>query len=217
MATGLRSTPTATTQPWLVKRGALAYWQELPLALAAGGAALVTAVPLVVAILAGTPGWLRAITTVPPALALTGLAEFAAAIGRGDRPRAALLRRLDPVLALLLAGGTALAGSGLAAGGGFAVAGAVAGAGLLLVFPYALAYGALRGRRGLAALRGGTILVAYRPVWALTLVALGCLGGFAIVASVGVLAPVILPLLLTIAATQTAWLLDEIDALQSRS
>jgi len=53
-------------------------------------------------------------------------------------------------------------------------------------------------------------------VWALTLVALGCLGGFAVVASAGVLAPAVPPLLLTIAATQTAALLDEIDARQAK-
>jgi hypothetical protein len=90
------------------------------------------------------------------------------------------------------------------------------GAALLLVAPSALAYGAVRGRRGWSALRGGLILAVYRPVWALTLVALGCLGGFAVVASAGVLAPAVPPLLLTIAATQTAALLDEIDARQAR-
>jgi len=85
---------------------------------------------------------------------------------------------------------------------------------MLLVLPYTLSYGALRGRRGLQALRGGLILVAYRPIWAFTLVAIGVLGAFAVVATAGVLAPVVAPLLLTIAATHTAALLDEIDARQ---
>ena len=83
-----------------------------------------------------------------------------------------------------------------------------------LVLPSAFAYGAVRERHGLRALRGGLILVAMRPGWALTLAALGCLGGFAVAASGGVLLPVVPPLLLTIAATQTAELLGRVDELQ---
>ena len=192
----------------LTKRGFLAFWRELPRCLAAGALVLVTAIPLAVAIVWAAPYAIVAGATVPPALALTGLARFAAAVARGDVPRLALLREVDPVLAAVLAAGCAVVP--------FGVAGAVIGAGLLLVIPYALVYGAIRGRRGLTALRGGVILAGYRPSWALTLVALACLDGFAVAASAGVLAPVALPLLLTVAATQTAALLAEIDALQGR-
>jgi hypothetical protein len=207
----------AVTSQALAKRGLLECWHELPRAIAAGACFLASAVPFAVAAVAGAPGWIPALATVPPALALTGLARFAAATARGDRPRLALLLDVDPVLALVLAGGGSLAGIALASGGGAALAGGLGAAVLLLVLPYALAYGALRGRRGLRAVRGAAILVAYRPAWALTLVALGCLGGFAVVASAGVLALVAPPLLLTVAAVQTAALLDEIDALQGRS
>ncbi|GAA1011815.1 hypothetical protein Aple_013300 [Acrocarpospora pleiomorpha] len=202
------------TLPWLVKSGVQACWHELPRCLAAGVFGLAAAVPLLVAILAAAPTWMLAAATVPIALALTGLARFAAALACGDGPRLAMLRQVDPALALLLAAGVSLAGFGLASGGAAALAATLGAAGLLLVFPYSLVYGALRGRYGLQALRGGAILVAYRPSWAFTLVGLGWLGGFAVAASTGVLAVVVLPLLLAITATQTLALLGEIDELQ---
>ncbi len=59
--------------------------------------------------------------------------------------------------------------------------------------------------------------MAFKPLWALTIVALHWLGGFAAAASTGVLAVVIVPLLLVVTATQTIGLLDEIDTLQSRT
>jgi len=203
--------------PRLATRGAVLLWHELPRGLAAGGAWLAAALPLVLASVAGAPGWILAAATVPPALALTGLAAFAATVARGDGPRLALLRRADPVLALFVAAGASLAGAGLTAGGPAALSGGVGGAVLLLVAPYALAYGALRDRHGLAALRGGAILVAFRPAWAFALVLCCGAGGLVTVASAGILAVVVLPLLLAVAASMTAALLDEIDALQARA
>ncbi|GAA0384825.1 hypothetical protein Acor_47960 [Acrocarpospora corrugata] len=212
----MRATATATL-PWLVKRGVLVFWHELPRSVVVGVIGLASAVPLMASVIVAAPAWMLAAATVPPSLALTGMARFAAAAVCGDGPRLALLRRLDPVLALLLAAGLSLAGLGLASGGGAALAGTVGCAGLLLVFPYALAYGAIRGRYGLTALRGGAILVAFRPSWAFTLVGLGWLGGFAVAASTGVLAVVVLPLLLAITGVLTVALLDEVDALQART
>ncbi|GAA3216834.1 hypothetical protein ACFO1B_15640 [Dactylosporangium siamense] len=206
-----------STVPGLATRAAVLCWHELPRSLAAGGAWLAATVPLLLAALAGAPGWILALAAVPPALVLTGLAAFAATVARGDGPRLALLRRVDPVLALLLAGGAGLAALGLTAGGPAALAGGAGGAVLLLVAPYALAYGALRDRRGLAALRGGAILVAFRPAWAFALVVLAGAGGLLAVASAGILAVVVLPLLLAVASAMTAALLDEIDALQGRA
>ncbi|WP_433204773.1 hypothetical protein ACQP00_36560 [Dactylosporangium sp. CS-047395] len=188
------------TLPALTWSGATAFWHELPRNLTAGLVLGLSAVPLGAALLAGAPGWVAAAAVLPVTLALTGLAALTA----DDRGLAAL-RRVDPVLALLLS----VAGLALLAPWGVVPAAAV-----LLVGPYALAYGAVRGRRGLAALRGGVILAAYRPAWALTLTALTVLGAFAAAASAGVLAPVVAPLLLTIAARQTTALLAEIDTLQ---
>ncbi|MEO3928440.1 hypothetical protein ABGB07_31900 [Micromonosporaceae bacterium B7E4] len=201
---------TAAPLPWLVKRGLLALWRELPVALVAGALTLAAAIPLAVAAGTAAPGWLLAGTTVPAALGLTGLAHFAAGVADGDATRMRGLR-LDPVLALVLAGGGTLAGLGLSVGGVAALAGAAGAAVLLVVAPLALAYGGVRGRTGLAALRGGTILAAVRPSWALTLLALGVLGGFAAVASLGILAIAVLPLLATVASSVVAGLVEEIN------
>lgn len=186
--------------------GATASWHELPRATAAGAVTLVAAVPLSAALLSGAPRWLAAAAVLPVLLALTGVAGFAAQVARGDGPSLAALRRVDPVLALVLS----VAGSALLTPWGVLPAAAV-----LIVGPYALAYGAVRGRRGLAALRGGVILAAYRPAWALTLTGLTVVSAFAVAASAGVLALVVAPLLLAVAAGQTATLLAEIDARQS--
>ncbi|MER7276504.1 hypothetical protein ABT369_18875 [Dactylosporangium sp. NPDC000244] len=191
-----------TTLPALAWSGATAFWHELPRNLGAGLLLGLSAVPLGAALLTGAPGWVAAAATLPVTLALTGLAALTA----GEDPRLAALLRVDPVLAALLS----VAGLALLAPWGVVPAAAV-----LIVGPYALAYGAVRGKRGLAALRGGVILAAYRPAWALTLTGLTVLGAFAAAASAGVLALVAAPLLLTIAARQTAALLGEIDALQA--
>ena len=192
----------------VVKEGAVASWHELPRTLAAGAVTLAGAAPPAGALLSGAPRWLAAAAILPMLLALTGVASFAAQVARGDGPSLAALRRVDPVLALVLS----VAGLALLAPWGVVPAAAVVIAG-----PYALAYGAVRGRPGLAAVRGGVILAAYRPAWALTLTGLTVIAGFAAAASAGVLALVVAPLLLTIACRQTAVLLGEIDALQSET
>ncbi|XVU22760.1 hypothetical protein ACQPZJ_36630 [Actinoplanes sp. CA-054009] len=192
-----------TNETW---SGATAFWHELPRTLAAGAVTLAASVPLSFCLLYGAPRWLAAAAVLPILVSLTGVASFAAQVARGDGPSLSALRRVDPVLALLLSV------SGLAL---LAPWGAVPAAAVVIVGPYALAYGAVRGKRGPAALRGGAILAAYRPAWALTLTGLTVLAGFAAAASAGVLAFVVAPLLLTIAARQTGALLAEIDAVQS--
>ncbi|WP_061293889.1 hypothetical protein [Herbidospora cretacea] len=189
-----------------LKPAFLLFWRELPRAVVAGLFFLLSCVPLIAGHLASGPGWMIALATLPPSLALTSVARFCALVARGEGPRLAELRRFDPVLGLFAAGCAVLTGVTV-----------VAGALAMIVLPYALAYGALRDRPGLKALRGGAILVAFKPLWALTIVALHWLGGFAAAASTGVLAVVIVPLLLVVTATQTLGLLDEIDTLQSRT
>ncbi|MCY1138119.1 hypothetical protein OWR29_08935 [Actinoplanes sp. Pm04-4] len=185
--------------------GATAFWHELPRTLVAGALTLLSSAPLATALLSGAPRWLAAVTVLPLMLALTSVAAFAAGVADGQRGR---LGRPDPVLALLLS----VAGPALLTPWGVLPAAAV-----VIVGPFALAYGAVRGRRGLTAVRGGAILAAYRPSWALTLTGLTVLTGFAAVASAGVLALVAAPLLLTVAARQTTNLLTEIDARQSQA
>jgi hypothetical protein len=211
----MAATMTTTSLPWLVRRGAVALWHELPGCLVAGVLAIAATAPLVAGAALHVPGWLLAPAAVPPALALTGIARYIAGVVRGHGELRALFR-VDPVLAVVLAGVLALAAFAPRAGGPVALAGAALGAVAALVGPLALAYGAVRGRAGLAALRGGLILVAYRPSWALTLLALTCLAGFAVVATVGALAPVAVPLMLAIGCSMVTDMLKDIDAIQGR-
>jgi hypothetical protein len=197
---------SSTTLPALTWSGATAFWHELPRTLTAGAVTLVAAIPLTAALLSDAPRWLAATAVLPVLLALTGVAALTAPTARGDAPSLSALRRVDPVLALLLsAAGLAL----------IAPWGIVPAAATLIVGPLALAYGAVRGKRGLAALRGGVILAAYRPAWSLTLTALTVIAAFAVAASSGVLVLVAAPLLLTVACRQASALLAEIDHVQN--
>jgi hypothetical protein len=199
------------TLPWAIRSGAATVWRVLPSALLAGAAATVTLLPFAAAALGAAPGWLLALTTLPPALAATSLAGFAAPVVRHERPRLADLGRVDSVLALVLAAVASGAGALLTTPGTLQLAGAVLAAlGLFLALPV-LAYGAVRGRRGFSAVRGGLILAMLRPGAALTLAGLAVLAGFAVAASAGVLALAAGPLLLGVAAAYASALLAQID------
>jgi hypothetical protein len=204
----------AATLPWLLKRSAVLTWLELPRVVAVCAIWLASLAPLAAAFVIGQ-WWLTAVGALPAAILLTGLARFAATIARGGRPRVRDAFAVDPVLALsMVAVGTAAAlaiGSGAMQVPGFVVA-AVA----LVQVPYALAYGAVRGRRGLTTWRGAFILVAYRPSWALTVLSISLIGAFVIVATVGalvVLVPCILAVFTSGVVTQ---LLASIDARAGR-
>jgi hypothetical protein len=171
---------------------------------------LAALVPFAVAVLSGQ-GWLMAIAALPAALLLTGLSRFTAVIARGDRPRVRDAFAVDPVLAVtMVAVGTTA--EILMATPAAQVLGFVVAAVELVLVPFALAYGAVRGRRGFMTWRGAFILVAYRPSWALTVLALTILGGFAIVASAGAVVVVVPGILAVFASLVVRWLLDTIDS-----
>lgn len=203
------------SMPALLRRAMVGYWHEIARALVVGLVVLVCTTPPVIMALWGATSWLVGLTCLPLALALTGAASFAATIAHGNGVSARALARVDPVLAVL---GTLLvvaAGAAFAGPGPLPLVGAALAALLLLVAPSVLAYGALRERRGLGALRGGLILVAYRPSWALSQLALACIGGFAIVASAGVLIVIVPVASLLICCTLVTALLREIDGTQN--
>lgn len=205
------TTAPAVTLVWAVKRGLVETWRVLPLAIVAGLIGTAATAPLVIAALAGAPGWMLAATVLPPALAATSLAAVAARVLRGESVPFSVLGRVDPVLSVLLACTVVVAGTLLTSPGPVQLAGAVLAAVVAMVTLPALAYGAVRGRAGLTALRGGFILALLRPGWALSLAAFAVLAGFAVAASAGVLALVAGPFLLGIATSLVAALLDEID------
>ncbi|CAN5164321.1 hypothetical protein BH09ACT5_BH09ACT5_03510 [soil metagenome] len=204
----------AVTLPWLLKRAAVRTWGELPRAI---GASAIIAASLVPAVIAGLTAqwWLVAMATLPASLSLTGLARFAAIVQRGDRPRLRDAVAVDPVLAVTIT----LVGTatwGLLSLPELRVAGCLVAAAALILVPYALSYGAVRARPGLAAWRGAVILTAYRPSWALTVLAVTLLGGFAIVASAGALGLVVPVILAVFSAGAVSHLLDVVDSQAGR-
>jgi hypothetical protein len=208
------ATAASTSLPWLIRRAATAFWFESPTALLGGLILGVSLSPLVILAAVSAPAALLAVATLPPSLALTGLAHWAAGTAAGERPRVRGLLRLDPVLALIMAGAFSAAGFAISVGSIWLPVGIVVAAILALVFPSALTYGAVRGRSGAMAIRGGAILVAYRPSWGLTMLALAVLCGFAVAASAGVLLLVVPALVLTIGCAVSARQLSEIDDAQ---
>jgi hypothetical protein len=206
----------ALSLPALLRRASVDLWHALPRTLVAGLVLIAATVPLAVALIVAAPAWLVALAGVPVALALTGLATFSAAVARGERPGIRMLARVDPILTVVLAAAAGLVALSLATPGSWQLVGVVGAAVLLLVAPVALAYGAVRGKRGVAALRGGLILVSFRPSWALTLLAISCLGGFLAAASAGVLLLIAPALVLTSACAVVSALLTHIDGLQER-
>ena len=201
--------PQAETLPWLLGRAIVLTWLELPRVVLACAVLLASIAPFAAAATSGQ-GWLIFIGAFPAALIITGLSRFAAAIARGDRPRVGDLVAVDPVLAVsIVALGTAVAMA--IASGVLQIAGFILGAAGLVLLPYALAYAATRDRRGLTAWRGAFLLVAYRPSWALTVLSVYLIGGFAIAATVGALAILVPCTLAVFASRVVSQLLDTID------
>jgi hypothetical protein len=198
------------SQPAQLRRTAVLTWLELPRVLVVGFVWIALALPLLTGFV-GTPWFLVALAALPSCLFATGLARFAAILSRSERPRLRDAFRVDLVLGCTIELGVFAAAALLAAGGALIIPGSLLAAAMLLVTPIALAYGAVRGRTGFSALRGGLILVAYRPGSALTLLALNCIAGFAVVASLGTLGLVIPSCLLAYACAGVAGHLDDID------
>ena len=198
------------SQPTILRRMAVLTWLELPRVIAVGAIWAMLTVP-VLTVLAGAPWWIAAASALPLCLFGTGLARFAAILSRSGRPVLRDAFRVDVVLGFL----TSLALFGVVAlfetAGIAKVVSVVLAAVVLLVVPFAYSYGAVRSRTGFAALRGGFILVAYRPWTAVTLLSLNVIGGILIVASLGVFGLFIPCYLFVFACAIVAGMLDDID------
>ncbi|GAA2231404.1 hypothetical protein N1031_07705 [Herbiconiux moechotypicola] len=201
----------------MLARSARRVWWELPRVLAVGALWAASLLPGVLSAVVAAPWWIVVIAIAPAFIGLTGVARYGALVVTGGKPLVREALRLDLMLGLTLAAGAAVVAAVIAAGGAVMYAGFGIGAGVAVLAPLALAYGAVRERRGLTAWRGAIILAAYRPSTALTLLALGCLSGFAIVATAGVLVLVVPVLLAAFGAAAAGALLDEIDSAQAAS
>jgi hypothetical protein len=165
-------------------------WRELPAIVGLSLVWLLAATPLLVAALVGQPV-LLALAGLPLAIVTTAVVVALSSATAGGPVRIAIRGSSDVTLGLICWASVVAVGwlgdqgpLGLAAGSGL-------GALAALVLPLALCYGAVRGRRGLAALRGGAIIATLRPGLALTIAGGLCLAAFACVASAGALTVVV--------------------------
>ncbi|BAU33478.1 hypothetical protein [Microcella alkaliphila] len=186
-------------------------WRELPAALAIGVITIAGTMPVVGSVFAGAPAWVLGVSTLPFFLVSTGIAHVGVRVSRGERPRVESLAQGDVGVALILSGAMTLSAAliqidGVARGAGFALTALT-----LFTAPIIVGYGAIRDRRGISAIRGGLILTAAKPLEAVTLLSVGILVSFALIASAGVLGLVAPVFLATFIAHTVAGMLTELD------
>ena len=198
------------SQPAQLRRTVVLTWLELPRVVVVGVMWIALASPLLTGFF-GAPWYLVALGALPSCLYATGLVRFANILSRGERPVVRDAFKFDPVLGLSIEVAVFATSALLSGGRALIIPAVLLAALLLMVVPFALAYGAVRGRTGLSAWRGGLILVAYRPGAAVTLLALNCIAGFIVIASLGALGVFIPCYLFVFACAIVTGQLDEID------
>jgi hypothetical protein len=164
-----------------------ATWRELPAIVAVSLAWVLAAVPLMVAAAIDVEPALTALAGLPLALATTATVGALAHASEGGSVRLDLRASSDPTLGLLLWAWAAAVTWFVGQGSIGLVVASILGASGGLVLPLALCYGAVRDRRGLAALRGGAIIAVLRPGAALTISCGLCLAAFVCIATIGAL------------------------------
>jgi hypothetical protein len=163
-----------------------ATWADAPVVIAVSAVWALASLPVVIASIAALPiPWV--LVSLPFMVVTTGVFRVWAAVAGGRSIEWRQLTRVDPGLAVVAWGLAVAIAYLLTLGDAGVVAACVLGAASTLVLPLAFAYGAVRDRRGRAALRGGLLLAMLHPDLALTLTAMTVLAGFAIVVSAGAL------------------------------
>lgn len=163
-----------------------ALWQGLPtmvvISLAWTLAGGLTALPAV----AGAGAW-SVVLVGPWLLITTSVVGATDAVITGRSVRRGAWRGID--LTVAAAGWWAVVASAalLAIDGPARIAGFGLVALTILIGPLVLAYSAVRGRRGVAAIRGGALLAILRPDLALSIASMAVIAAFLIVTSAGAL------------------------------
>ncbi|MET0772357.1 MAG: hypothetical protein ABWZ82_04675 [Candidatus Limnocylindrales bacterium] len=170
------------TFAWTVR----AAWHELVAVIGVSVAWAFAGMPLVIALGSGEP-WLAAIAALPLCIATTALFGTLADVATGGAVRRPGRDRWDPTLGALAWAWVVVVAGAVGMGPSGVLAASLAGALGILVLPLAFAYGAVRGRRGVVALRAAMIIAILHPGLALTFAGVACLAAFACVASAGVL------------------------------
>jgi hypothetical protein len=182
-------------------------WHELARVIAISLAWVLSGVPLAVGLAVGEP-WLAALAALPLMIGTTGLFGSLAEASRGGTVCLTGPDRFDVPLAGI-AWVCALAISwGIGLGPVGVLGSSILGALGVLALPLALAYSAVRQRKGLTALRGAVIVGILQPGLALTLAGGLCLAAFACVASAGTLLVVAPPLLALMACRAVRLVVD---------
>jgi hypothetical protein len=174
-----------------------ATWHEIVPIIAVSVAWGLSAIPFLVGLASGE-GWLAGLAALPLLIATTALFGTLAEVATGGAVRRPGIDRADPALGAAAWAWTLLVAGLIGLGPYGVVAGSALGAIGVLVLPLAFAYGAIRRRRGLAALRAGSVISMLHPGLALTIASVLCLAAFACIASGGtllVLAPGFIALL----------------------
>lgn len=160
---------------------------ELPAVLVASLITAASWMPLALVVLARAGAFLPFALLVA-ALGCSGLVRAVAPVADGGRVRWRGFLRVDAIwVALSVIVGTLVCVAAVAPRAPLIAVAAVVAAGGAIVLPLAAAYGAVRDRHGLAALRGAGIIAVVRPSAALCVAAIGVVGAFGVVASAGVL------------------------------
>jgi len=161
-----------------------ATWHELAPIIGVSLAWSLAGVPLVIALTTGEV-WLALFASLPLCIATTALVGTLAGVAMGGGVSRPARHGFDPALgAVTWAWVTSTAGL-IGVGSSGVLAASAMGAMGVLVLPLAFAYGTVRGRRGLAAVRAGGIIAVLHPGLALTLASVLCLAAFACIASAG--------------------------------
>ena len=161
-----------------------ATWAGAPLALAASIVSALALLPVGVTVVAAVPvPWV--VLTLPCLVAITGAYRVWADLAVNGTTSWRELARVDPILALITWCLWIVIALLVGSSDPGVVAACVVGAVGALVLPLTFAYGAVRDRHGIAAVRGGLVLAARRPDLAVTLAAMTVIAGFAVVVSAG--------------------------------
>ena len=194
----------------------LATWTAAPIVVAVSAVWAVATTPVVMALIGVLPvSWI--LVSLPFLVTTTAVFSVAAAVADGMPVGWRVLAQIDPGLALV-AWCLGIAIELLLASGDWGAIGAsVIGAVSVLTIPLAFAYGAVRHRRGGAALRGGFVLAIIRPDLAITLSAMAVLAGFAVVVSAGALILCVPALVVVFACMAVARDLERLGSRGARS
>lgn len=170
----------------VIGRASRALWRDLHRCIAIGALWVLLSLPTTLLAIFGKQS-LAVICLLLPLAGLSGLNAFLVGIKRDEHPKLSSLLRVDVSFALSAGALFATCFWLFQQPLPLAAAGYLLFAFVLVLLPFCVAYGGIRGTRGLGNWRAAIILSALAPTWSLTLLALSAIGFFLVFATGGVL------------------------------